>query len=152
MVVKTELCAFSEARIYPGHGLRFIRRDGQTLFFITSKARQLFNQGIKPSKLTWTMAWRRLHKKDKKEEGSKQRKRRVVRVQRAIVGLSAEEIAKKRAEPPKVREAAREAALKEAKERAAKEKAARQAANAKKASASAPQQQKAAKQHVSKNR
>jgi ribosomal protein L24E len=26
---RTELCAFSEYRVYPGHGQRFIRRDGQ---------------------------------------------------------------------------------------------------------------------------
>ena len=25
MVVKTEICAFSEMRIYPGHGIRFIK-------------------------------------------------------------------------------------------------------------------------------
>ena len=25
MVVKTELCAFSENRIYPGHGIKFIK-------------------------------------------------------------------------------------------------------------------------------
>lgn len=29
MVIKTEVCAFSDNRIYPGHGVRFIRRDGQ---------------------------------------------------------------------------------------------------------------------------
>lgn len=29
MVIKTEVCAFSDSRIYPGHGVRFIRRDGQ---------------------------------------------------------------------------------------------------------------------------
>lgn len=29
MVIKTEVCAFSDYRIYPGHGVRFIRRDGQ---------------------------------------------------------------------------------------------------------------------------
>ena len=139
MVVKTELCVFSEARIYPGHGMRFIRKDGQTLYFSGSKSKRLFNQGIKPSKLTCTMAWRILNKKDKKDEGTKQRKRRIVRVHRAIVGLSAEEIAKKRAEPPKVRAAARDAAIKEAKERAEKDKAARQAA-AKSKAASAPQQ------------
>lgn len=139
MVVKTDMCVFSEARIYPGHGMRFIRKDGQTLYFNGSKSKQLFNQGIKPAKLTWTMAWRRLHKKDKKDEGTKQRKRRVVRVQRPIAGISAEDIAKKRSEPVKVRQAAREAAIKEAKERAAKEKAARQAAG-KKGAAAAPQQ------------
>jgi len=151
MVVETEVCFFSEARIYPGHGMRFIKRDGGTLFFSGSKSKRLFNQGIKQSKLTWTMAWRRLHKKDKKEETTKQRKRRVVRVQRAIVGLSAEEIAKKKAEPPKVRAAAREAALKEAKERAAKEKAARAAAQ-KKGGSNAPQQKTQKGSHESKGR
>lgn len=29
MVIKTEVCAFSDTRIYPGHGVRMIRRDGQ---------------------------------------------------------------------------------------------------------------------------
>lgn len=152
MVVKTQLCAFSDAVIYPGHGARFIRRDGTTLYFASSKTRQLFNKGIKPSKLTWTMAWRRLHKKDKREDAVKARKRRVVRVQRSYVGLSAEDIAQKKAEPPKVRAAAREAALKEAKERAAKEKEARKAA-AKKTQAAAPQGGKAQKgSHQSKGR
>jgi len=151
MVVETEICFFSESRIYPGHGMRFIKRDGTTMWFSGSKTKHMFNQGIKQSKLTWTMAWRRLHKKDKKEESQKQRKRRVVKVQRAIVGLSAEDIAKKRAEPPKVRAAAREAALKEAKERAAKEKAAKAAA-AKKAGGAAPQQKVQKGKHESKGR
>ena len=151
MVVKTEICAFSEFRIYPGHGMRCIRRDGTTVYYSGSKSKRLANQGIKPSRLTWTAAWRKLHKKDKKEEVTKQRKRRVVRVQRSIVGLSAEEIAKKRAEPPKVRAAAREAAMKEAKERAAKEKAARKAAAEKKA-ASAPQQKIQKGSHQTKGR
>lgn len=31
MVIKTEVCAFSDTRIYPGHGIRFIRRDGQVI-------------------------------------------------------------------------------------------------------------------------
>eukprot|EP00953_Heterococcus_sp_UTEX-ZZ885_P026631 14362-Heterococcus_DN1.PRE.2 len=28
MVIKTDTCQFSEFRIYPGHGIRFVRRDG----------------------------------------------------------------------------------------------------------------------------
>jgi large subunit ribosomal protein L24e len=152
MVVKTELCAFSDARIYPGHGMRFIKRDGTTMYFSGSKTKRLYNSGVKSSKLTWTMAWRKLHKKDKREEGSKQRKRRVVRVQRSYVGLTAEDIAKKKAEPPKVRQAAREAALKEAKDRVAKEKAAK-AAIAKKTASNAPVQGKTQKgSHQTKGR
>lgn len=29
MVIKTEVCGFSDTRVYPGHGVRFVRRDGQ---------------------------------------------------------------------------------------------------------------------------
>ncbi len=58
MVVKTDLCSFSENRIYPGHGIRFIRRDGQTLIFANSKSKSLYNQRKKPAKLQWTQAWR----------------------------------------------------------------------------------------------
>jgi len=74
-------------------------------------------QNIKPAKLTWTLAWRRLHKKDKKEEGSKTRRRRAVRTQRAFVGLSVDDMSKKIAAKPTLRAAAKDAALKEAQER-----------------------------------
>ena len=67
MVVKTELCAFSEFRIYPGHGIRFIRRDGQPVLLATSKAKSMIQQRKKPAKLMWTQAWRRLNKKGKEE-------------------------------------------------------------------------------------
>lgn len=39
MVVKTDLCAFSEFKIYPGNGKTFVRRDGQCLRFISRKVR-----------------------------------------------------------------------------------------------------------------
>lgn len=40
MVIKTEVCAFSDTRIYPGHGVRFIRRDGQVTQTIASSPNQ----------------------------------------------------------------------------------------------------------------
>jgi large subunit ribosomal protein L24e len=67
MVVKTELCAISEYRIYPGHGIRFIRRDGQPVILGSSKAKSMMQQRKKPAKLMWTQAWRRLNKKGKDE-------------------------------------------------------------------------------------
>eukprot|EP00981_Chlorochromonas_danica_P005211 scaffold1046_cov162-Ochromonas_danica.AAC.41 len=67
MVVKTELCAFSEYRIYPGHGQRFIRKDGQPVTLSTSKCKRLLLNRKKPAKLMWTQAWRRLNKKGKDE-------------------------------------------------------------------------------------
>ena len=64
MVIKTQLCAFSESRIYPGHGSMCCRRDGQTFWLSSKKAKSMYNQRKKPQKIAWTQAWRRLHKKN----------------------------------------------------------------------------------------
>mmetsp|Transcript_11710 Transcript_11710/g.15903 ORF Transcript_11710/g.15903 Transcript_11710/m.15903 type:complete len:149 (-) Transcript_11710:93-539(-) len=116
MVVKTELCAFSEYRIYPGHGMKFVRRDGQPVIISSAKCRCMINQRKKPSKLVWTQAWRRLNKKGKDEGAGRKKSRRTVKAQRAIVGASIEDI-KKRRQTPKARSVATEAALKEVKDR-----------------------------------
>lgn len=118
MVIKTETCSFSEYRIYPGHGMRLVRRDGAVLILSSSKTKGLLNQRKKPAKLHWTQGWRRLHKKIKVEETQKRRTRRTTKFQRAIVGASLDEIKKKRSQKPAERSAQRAAALKEVKERA----------------------------------
>mmetsp|Transcript_22451 Transcript_22451/g.42071 ORF Transcript_22451/g.42071 Transcript_22451/m.42071 type:complete len:128 (+) Transcript_22451:141-524(+) len=123
MVVKTDVCAFSEFRIYPGHGINFVRKDGQVLTLINSKARHLLRQRKKPAKLTWTVGWRRLNKKDKKDEGTRTRRRRVQKRPKAIVGTTLEELKKKKSEKPSVRSAAREAAKAEIKQRQQKKAA-----------------------------
>jgi large subunit ribosomal protein L24e len=118
MVVKTEICAFSEYRIYPGHGMKFIRRDGQPVLLSSSKTRRLsILNKKKPSKLMWTQAWRRLNKKGKDEGVARKRSRKATKVQRAIQGVSIEDL-KKKIQPTKPKSAATEAALKEVKERA----------------------------------
>ena len=119
MVVKTELCAFSEYRVYPGHGQRFIRRDGQPVTLSTSKCKGLLNNRKKPAKLMWTQAWRRLHKKGKDEGVIRKKARRIVKVARAIVGASLDDIQKKRAAAAKAQKvsSAEAAALKEVKDR-----------------------------------
>ncbi|CAM9532207.1 unnamed protein product [Ectocarpus sp. 13 AM-2016] len=112
MVIKTEVCAFSDTRIYPGHGVRFIRRDGQPITLFSAKCKSLLKQRKKPAKLTWTQAWRRLNKKIKVEEVTRRRTRKTTKLNRAIVGASLEEIKKKRSQKPEVRSAQREAAAK----------------------------------------
>ncbi len=76
----------------------------------------------------WTQAWRRLNKKGKDEGAARKKTRRMVKVQRAIVGASLEELAKKKqATKPKVAASTSDAAAKEVKDRAkldAKKKAA----------------------------
>merc|ERR1719506_1075147 len=97
--------------------MRFIAKDGKVQFFIAKKAACLFKQRIKAVKLRWTQAWRRMNKKGKADEQSKRRTRKAQKFQKAIVGMSLEDIKKKKAQKPELRQAAKEAAAKEAKAR-----------------------------------
>merc|ERR1712039_529607 len=140
MVIKTELCPYTEYRIYPGRGQKFVAKDGKMHFFISTKAASLFHQKIKPVKLRWTQAWRRMNKKGKVDETGKKRTRKVQKFRKAIVGMSLDDIKKKKAQKPELRKAAAEAAAKEAKARMAKAGAAKAKAGGKvaKGAAAAP--------------
>ena len=85
----------SEYRIWPGTGKLFVRRDGKPVYLGSSKAQSLTLQRKKPAKLMWTQAWRRLHKKGLSEANLKKRRTRTNKVQRAVVGLSLDDIKKK---------------------------------------------------------
>jgi large subunit ribosomal protein L24e len=117
MVIKTDPCSFTEYRIYPGRGRRFAAKDGKVHYFITTKAASLFHQRKKAVKLTWTQAWRRFNKKIKVDEITKRRTRKTTRVQKAIVGISLDEIKRRRAEKPEERDKKMEQAKKEVKDR-----------------------------------
>merc|ERR1712228_723025 len=101
---KTERCAFTEFRIVPGRGRRFIAKDGRVHHIWGSKARCLFHRKIKPVKLTWTLAWRAFNKK-------------TTRVQKAVVGMSLDEIKRRKAESREDRNKAIEKREQEVKER-----------------------------------
>ena len=125
MVIKTDPCQFSEMKIYPGRGLKFVAKDGKTHFFISSKTRSLFHQKIKPVKLTWTQAWRRFNKKLQADVVERKKTRKTTRVQKAIVGMSLEDIKRRRTEKPEARDAElkkQEQAIKERKQKAKAEK------------------------------
>ena len=117
MVIKTEPCSFTEYRIYPGRGRKFAAKDGKVYYFISHKANSLYHQRKKPVKLTWTQGWRRFNKKTKVDEITKRRTRKTTRVQKAIVGMTLEEINRRRAEKPEERQKKMETAKKEVKER-----------------------------------
>lgn len=117
MVINTGTCSFSDMKVWPGRGSRFISKDGKIQLFIGSKTRSLFHQRIKPVKLTWTQDWRRLNKKGRAETVKKRRVRKVVRVQKAYVGATLDDIKKKREEKPETRQAMREQAMREIKDR-----------------------------------
>merc|ERR1711948_93667 len=96
-----------------------VAKDAKVSFFISAKADSLFHQRIKPVKLRWTQAWRRMNKKGKADEAAKKRTRKVQKFQKAIVGMSLDDIKQKKAQKPQLRQAAKEAAAKEAKSRMA---------------------------------
>ncbi|CAE7884004.1 GTPBP1, partial [Symbiodinium sp. KB8] len=129
MVIKTDLCNYTEYRIYPGHGQKFVAKDAKVNFFISAKADSLYHQRIKPVKLRWTQAWRRQNKKGKVEEGGKKKARKAQKFQKAIVGMSLDDLKKKKAMRPELRQA---------REQAAKEAKAKQQADKKKAASSKP--------------
>merc|ERR1712061_552647 len=100
-----------------GRGIKFVAKDGKVSLFLSAKADSLFHQRIKPVKLRWTQAWRRMNKKGRVDDQGKKRTRKAQKFQKAIVGMSLEDIKKKKAQKPELRKQAQEAAAKEAKAR-----------------------------------
>ena len=86
---RTELCAFSQFKIYPGHGKRVVKADlrvshffclfnkystfvltlfffvqfSKTVIFLNRKCEASFNFKRNPRKINWTVLYRRKHKK-----------------------------------------------------------------------------------------
>ncbi len=65
-----------------------------------------------PRNTSWTVVYRRKHKKGTIDEVSKKRTRRTVKFQRPIQGASLESILQKKNQKPEVRKAQREQAIK----------------------------------------
>ena len=95
MVIKYSTCEFTDNKIAPGHGVRYVEVNGKSHLFLNHKVISLFRHGKKPLSIRWSLKWRTAHKKGKAEESkkriSKQKKEKHVK---AIVGLSIEEINK----------------------------------------------------------
>merc|ERR1712024_47543 len=116
--MKLELCNFSGYKIYPGHGKTYIRIDGKLFNFMGKKCERSFLMKRNPRKISWTVLYRKKHKKGTQEEVAKKRTRRNIKFQRAIQGASLEAILAKRNMKPEVREAQRTQAIKAAKDKA----------------------------------
>merc|ERR1712215_496875 len=69
-----------------------------------------------PREVTWTVLYRRKHKKGLEEETAKKRNKRTQKFQRAVVGATLQDIMAKRNQKPEVRKAQREQAVRAAKE------------------------------------
>uniref|UniRef100_A0ABD2X256 Large ribosomal subunit protein eL24 n=1 Tax=Trichogramma kaykai TaxID=54128 RepID=A0ABD2X256_9HYME len=125
---KIGLCAYSGYKIYPGHGKTMVKVDGKNFTFLNSKCESAHLMKRNPRKVTWTVLYRRKHKKGQEEEMAKKRTRRTQKYQRAIVGASLTDIMAKRNMKPEIRKAQREQAIKAAKEQKKAAKAVKKAA------------------------
>ena len=141
MVTKTETCAFTEYRIYPGAGKKFVAKDGKTFFFINNKAAAFHHKKTKPVNLTWTTAWRRFHKNITNIVKTK-RRRRVVKQEKAIVGMNLDEIKRRKDAKSDFRQKLREQARKEVQDRKKKEIDARKANKKAQGKGNVPKNQK----------
>ncbi|KAI1123913.1 ribosomal protein L24e [Nemania abortiva] len=129
--------SFSGQRIYPGKGKLYVRGDSKIFRFQNGKSESLFLQRKNPRRISWTVLFRRQHRKGITEEAAKKRTRRTVKSQRAIVGASLDVIKEKRSMRPEVRSAARLQAIKESKEKKAEAQAAKKSEKAKSAAGAA---------------
>ena len=79
--------------------------------FLSKKCERSQAMKRNPREVTWTVLYRRKHKKGQAEEVVKKRTRRTHKFQRAITGVSLSEIIAKRNQKPEVRKAQREQAI-----------------------------------------
>lgn len=129
--MKIEIDSFSGAKIYPGRGTLFVRGDSKVFRFQSSKTSSLFAQRKNPRRISWTVLYRRHHKKGISEETTKKRSRKTVKNQRPLVGFSLDDIKEKRNQKPAERKATRELRIAKAKEAAKEKKAEKKALKAK---------------------
>merc|ERR1712039_251538 len=123
---KIELCVYSGYKIYPGHGRTLIKVDGKSYRFLSGRTHKAHILKRNPREVTWTVLYRRKHKKGQEEDVSKKRNKRTQKFQRAVVGATLQDIMAKRNQKPEVRKAQREQAVraaKDAKKQAAAKKA-----------------------------
>merc|ERR1712117_440532 len=148
--MKIELCAYSGAKIYPSKGRTLIKQDGKTFKFINGRCHKAHLLKRNPRKVTWTVLYRRKHKKGIEEETAKKRTKKTQKFQRAVVGATLQDIMAKRNQKPEVRKARREQAIRAAKElkKTAKATTKKPAAAAAPKAKSAKAAQKAPKQQM----
>merc|ERR1712177_23902 len=93
-----------------------VKADGKSYKFLSGRTHKAHMLKRNPREVTWTVLYRRKHKKGLEEETAKKRNKRTQKFQRAVVGATLQDIMAKRNQKPEVRKAQREQAVRAAKE------------------------------------
>merc|ERR1712151_129683 len=101
-------------------GTKIITREGKIHIYLHKKARHQAQKKIKVQQIKWTTAWRRHNKKIKATDMAKKKRRRAKKVIREIVGMTADEINRRKAETTNEKNARMNEAARQIKERRAK--------------------------------
>merc|ERR1712141_169140 len=117
-------------KIYPGRGKRMGKADGRVFNFLSHKCERSHTLKRNPREITWTVLYRRKHKKGQQEELVKKRTRRTQKFARAVAGATLSDIMAKRNQKPEVRKAQREQAIRAFKEKQKAKEATKKAAPA----------------------
>ena len=104
-------CGYSGYKIYPARGQSLVKQDGKVYKFLDGRTMKAHLLKRNPRKVTWTVLYRRKHKKGIEEEAAKKRTKRTQKFQRAVVGATLQDIMAKRNQKPEVRKAQREQAI-----------------------------------------
>merc|ERR1719186_1552678 len=94
--MKIDLCVYSGYKIYPGHGRTLVKADGKSYKFLSSRTHKAHLLKRNPREVTWTVLYRRKHKKGLEEDVQKKRNKRTQKFQRAVVGATLQDIMAKR--------------------------------------------------------
>merc|ERR1712076_326095 len=73
MGMKIDLCCYSGYKIYPGHGRTLVKADGKSYKFLSSRTHKAHMLKRNPRNITWTVLYRRKHKKGLEEDVTKKR-------------------------------------------------------------------------------
>merc|ERR1712224_235528 len=79
MTSNLKTCWFSGIKIYPERGILYVRNDGRQMLFLNGKTKSLHLKEKSQTKIAWTMAYRKLHKKGQECEILKKKKKTINR-------------------------------------------------------------------------